>query len=99
MAILPEALSRETRSRWLEELLYTADLALVSESLDCWKGKLEVLKGTLELKGLKVNIKDTHRERAPSNNFPAQNETPYSSVNMDIWVVGSTSNKLFIRGS
>ena len=99
MAILPEALSRETRSRWLEELLYTADLALVSESLDCWKGKLEVLKGTLELKGLKVNIKDTHRETAPSNKTPAQNETPYSSVNMDIWVVGSTSNKLFIRGS
>ena len=37
-----------------------------------------------EYQGLKVNIKDTHSERAPSNKTPAQNETPYSSVNMDI---------------
>ena len=45
---------------------------------------------------LKFNIffKDTHREKAPPNETP----TPSKSINMDIWVVG-TSNQLFIRGS
>ena len=39
------------------------------------------------------HIKDTHRERAPSNKTPA----PTKNMNMDIWVVG-TLNLLFIRG-
>ena len=39
-------------------------------------------------------IKETHREKASSNKIP----TLLKSMNMDIWVVG-TSNHLFIRGS
>ena len=41
-----------------------------------------------------VNVKDTHREKAPANKTPALTE----SSNMGIWVV-RTSNQLFIRGS
>ena len=40
------------------------------------------------------NIKDTHREKAPSNKTPALTK----SMNTDIWVVG-TLNQLFRRGS
>ena len=40
------------------------------------------------------NIKDTHREKAPSNKIPALTK----SMNMGIWVVG-ISNQLFIRDS
>ena len=40
------------------------------------------------------NVKDTHREKAPSNETPALTK----SMNMDIWVVG-TLNQLLIRGS
>ena len=40
------------------------------------------------------HIKDTHREKAPSNKTPAFTK----SMNMDIWVVG-TSNQIFIGGS
>ena len=43
---------------------------------------------------LKERVKDTHREKAPSNKTLALTK----STNMDIWVVG-TSNQLFIRGS
>ena len=39
-------------------------------------------------------LKDTHREKAPSNKTPALTK----SMNMDIWVFG-TSNQLFTRGS
>ena len=39
-------------------------------------------------------VKDTHREKAPSNETP----TLSKSINMDIWVV-DTSNQLFIKGS
>ena len=39
-------------------------------------------------------IKDTHREKAPSNKTPALTK----SMNMGIWVIG-TSNQLFVRGS
>ena len=39
-------------------------------------------------------LKDTHREIEPLNKTPAFTK----SMNMDIWVVG-TSNQLFIRGS
>ena len=42
---------------------------------------------------LLLNIKDTHREKAPSNKTPALTE----SMNMDNWVVG-TSNQLFKTG-
>ena len=40
------------------------------------------------------DVKDNHREKAPSNKTPALT----GSINMDIWVVG-TSNHLFVRGS
>ena len=39
-------------------------------------------------------IKDTHREKAPSNKTPALRK----SMNMDVGAVG-TLNQLFIRGS
>ena len=40
------------------------------------------------------DVKDNHRGKAPSNKTP----TLTGSMNMDIWVVG-TSNHLFVRGS
>ena len=39
-------------------------------------------------------LKDTHREKGPSNKTPALTK----STNMGIWVVGTT-NQLFTRGS
>ena len=39
-------------------------------------------------------LKDTHREKAPSNKTPALTK----STNMNIWLVG-TSNQLFKTGS
>ena len=39
-------------------------------------------------------VKDTHREKAPSNKSAALTK----STNMDIWVI-STSNQLFVRGT
>ena len=39
-------------------------------------------------------LKDTHREKAPSNKTPAI----IKSTNMGVWAVG-TLNQLFIRGS
>ena len=41
-----------------------------------------------------IPLKNTHREKAPSNETPALTK----STNMGIWVVGTT-NQLFIRGS
>ena len=41
-----------------------------------------------------IQVKDTDRENAPSNKTPALTK----SMNMGIWVVGTT-NQLFIRGS
>ena len=41
----------------------------------------------------RISFKDTHREKAPSNKASALSE----SMNMDIWVVG-TSNQLLITG-
>ena len=41
-----------------------------------------------------IPLKNTHREKAPSNETPALTK----STNKDIWVV-SASNQLFIRGS
>ena len=45
-------------------------------------------------KSVHFKVKDTHREKAPSNKTPALTK----SMNMDIWVVG-TPNQLFRRGS
>ena len=42
----------------------------------------------------RCRIKDTHREKAPSNEILALAK----STDMGIWVVGTT-NQLFIRGS
>ena len=39
-------------------------------------------------------LKDTHREKAPSNKTPTLSKI----MNINIWVVG-TSNQLFIGGS
>ena len=41
----------------------------------------------------RINFKDNHRKKAPSNKTPALSE----SMNMDIWAVG-TSNQLLITG-
>ena len=41
-----------------------------------------------------MEIKDTHREKVPSNKTPALTE----SMKMDMWVVG-TLNQLFLEGS
>ena len=43
----------------------------------------------------RCSVMDPHREKTPSNKTQAFPQ----SMNMDIWVVGSTSNQLFIRGS
>ena len=43
---------------------------------------------------LDTSIKDTHREKTPSNKTPALRK----STNMEVWAVG-TLNQLFIRGS
>ena len=43
---------------------------------------------------MEEDFKDTHREKAPSNNTP----TLSKSKNVDIWVVG-TSNQPFILSS
>ena len=43
---------------------------------------------------LDTSIKDTHREKNPSNKTPALRK----STNMEVWAVG-TLNQLFIRGS
>ena len=40
----------------------------------------------------RLNVKDTHKEKAPSNKTPALTK----STNMGIWFVG-TSNELVIR--
>ena len=40
----------------------------------------------------KFYVKDTHREKAPSNKTPALRK----SLNMGVWAVG-TLNQLFIR--
>ena len=41
-----------------------------------------------------IRVKDTHREKAISNETPA----PSKIMNVDTWVA-HTSNQLFIRGS
>ena len=46
-----ETLSREISSQCQEELLYSDDLTLVSETLEGLKGRLESWKEALESKG------------------------------------------------
>ena len=54
-----EALSGEIRSGCPEELLHADDVALVNETPEGLRRRLEVWKGTLESRGLKVNAKKT----------------------------------------
>ena len=54
-----EELSREIRSGYPEELLYTYDLAVVIKTLESMKERLEAWKGGLESKALTVNAKKT----------------------------------------
>ena len=54
-----------------------------------WHIRIEIV-----LNGCSRSFKDTHREKAPSNKTPAL----WKSMNMDIWVVG-TSNQSLIAGS
>ena len=49
---------------------------------------------TSKMKGFTKIFRDTHREKAPSNETPALTE----STNMCIWVFGTT-NQLFARGT
>lgn len=51
-----ETLFRENRGGCSEELFYADDFALISESLDGLKGRLESWKGPLETKELRVNV-------------------------------------------
>ena len=57
--IVLEALSRENRSGCPEELLFPDGLTLVCVTLQSLQGRLEALKGALELKCLRVNIEKT----------------------------------------
>ena len=54
--IVPDALFTKIRSECQEKLPYADDLTLVSDSLDGIKAKLEMWKGGLESKRLRVKI-------------------------------------------
>ena len=54
--------SGKIRSECPEELLYDDDLALVSETLESLKGRLEAWKGALESKRLKANVNMTKKD-------------------------------------
>ena len=60
--IVLDAPSRNIRSECQEELLYDDDLALVSETLESLKGRLEAWKGALESKGLRANVNMTKND-------------------------------------
>ena len=47
LIIVVEPLPRELRLRFPEELLYADDLALLSESPEVMKGRLEMMRGAL----------------------------------------------------
>ena len=55
---------------------------------------LLIFSSSLKIKFILKLVKDTHREKAPSNKTPALRK----STNMGVWAVG-TLNQLFIRGS
>ena len=65
-----EAPPREIRSGCPEKMLYAGDLALVSETFEGLKGRLEAWKGALELKGLKVNVRKTKMKVIIEGKFP-----------------------------
>ena len=54
--VVLEVLSREIKLGCPEELLYADDFALVSESLNDLKVRLEAWKGPLESKKLRISI-------------------------------------------
>ena len=54
--IVPDVLFTKIRSECQEKLPYADDLTLVSDSLDGIKAKLEMWKGGLESKRLRVKI-------------------------------------------
>ena len=66
----------------------------MQEQQDCfhetWHIRIEIVSNGCS----RISFKDAHREKAPSNKTPALSE----SMNMDIWVVGTT-NQLFVTGS
>ena len=55
---------------------------------------LLIFSPSLKIKFILKLVKDTHREKAPSNKTPALRK----STNVGVWAV-STLNQLFIRGS
>ena len=57
--IVQEAPSREIKSGCPNELFYAVDMALVNETIECLKGRLEAWTGTLESKWLRENVKNT----------------------------------------
>ena len=78
----------------IKRLLRSRLLDFNKNAIQC-KGKSQViLSKSLRNACEKIVLKDTHREKAPSNKAPALTK----STNMGIWVVG-TRNQLFIRGS
>ena len=54
-----EVIYRTTRPGCPEELFYANDLALISETLEDLNGRLETWKGSLESKGLRINVRKT----------------------------------------
>ena len=54
-----EALSRDFRTACPFELLYSQDLAIISDSMDNHLEKLRCWKSGLEAKGLRVNMAKT----------------------------------------
>ena len=53
------ALEGLSRSECPEELLYSDDLAIISETLECLNERLEAWKRALESKWWRVNVKKT----------------------------------------
>ena len=74
--------------------MFLAVLVYMQEQQNCshktWHIYTEIVCNSCS----RISFKDTHREQAPSNKTPALSE----SMDMDIWVVGS-SNQFFITGS
>ena len=61
---------------------------ILTKILRCYLVQMDLLKRWICYRCLK----DTHREKGPSNKTPALTE----NTNMDIWVV-STSNQIFFK--
>ena len=74
--------------------MFLAILVYMQEQQNCSHKTWHIRTETVSDSCSRVSFKDTNREKAPSQKTPALLE----SMNMDIWVVG-TSNELFIAGS